>query len=179
MGFSGRLRLDFVDGQRWTLVRVDPPFSWTGAPFEEPVVPPGGMVTDFGTIPHLLASWFPGAGWGRHGQWGPATVVHDWLYLAQKTPAGAPLRRSVADAVLWRAMRDGKVGLGRCLIIWSCVRLFGWIWWAWFRNRGNSDPLDAVMPRRAFPKALWWGLTGRQALPRVTKPGRSSSGATS
>lgn len=161
MGFSGRLRLDFIDGQRWSVVQTDTPFQWEGRPFATAVAPPEGMVTDFGTIPHLLASWFPGAGWGRHGQWGPATVIHDWLYLHQKTPEGAPLKRSQADSVLWRAMRDRKVGYGRCLIIWSCVRLFGWIWWAWFRHHGPVEPLNAVMPRRAFLKGVWYGLARR------------------
>lgn len=161
MGFSGPLRLEFVDGQRWTLVQTDMPFQWSGALVPEGVAPPDGLITDFGTIPNLLASWFPGAGWGRHGQWGPATVIHDWLYLCQRLPDGTPLKRSLADRILWRAMRDKRVGLGRSVIIWTCVRLFGWIWWAWFRHEGHKDPLNAVMRRGDFFKGFWYGLTRR------------------
>jgi len=157
--FSGRLRLDFVDGQRWSLVGTDPPFQWNGSASPSPVIPPEGLITDFGTIPHLLASWFPGAGWGRHGQWGPATVIHDWLYLAQKQADGTPLERAQADRILWQAMRDSKVGIGRRCIIWLCVRLFGWIWWAWFRHEGHKAPLNAVMRRRDFFKGAWYALT--------------------
>lgn len=159
--FSERLRLDFLDGQRWILVQDDIPFQWSGRAIPGIVEPPHRMITDFGTIPHLVASWFPGQGWGRHGQWGPATVLHDWLYLSQRLPDGSPLKRSQADRVLWEGMVDRRVGFMRRLLIWGSVRLFGWIWWAWFRHVGPKDPLNAVMPGRAFFLGLWYGLTRR------------------
>jgi len=158
--FSGTLRIDFVDGIRWRLVRTDPAFQWTGNVFTGTVEPPEGMVTDFGSIPHILAAWLPAAGMGHRGQWGPATVIHDCLYLIQKRPDGTPLPRLEADRVLEEAMRDHGVGRFRIRLIWSAVRIFGWIWWAWFRRTGPSAPLNAVFPTRKIPIAIWYAIVG-------------------
>jgi hypothetical protein len=158
--FSGNLRIDFMDGIRWALVRTAPAFQWTGSVFPGVVEPPDRMVTDFGSIPHILAVWLPAAGMGHRGQWGPATVLHDWLYLCQKRPDGSALTRREADAVLKEAMRDHGVGPFRTWLIWFAVRLFGWMWWAWFRKTGPSDPLNAVFPAWKFPLAIWYAITG-------------------
>lgn len=159
--FTGRLRVDFLDGERWILVQTGIPFQWTGRAIAGVIEPPDRMITDFGSIPHIIASWFPGQGWGRRGQWGPATVLHDWLYLHQRLPDGSPLKRSQADHVLWEAMGDKRVGFGRRLLICFFVRLLGWIWWAWFKHEGPKDPLNAVMPTKGFFLGFWYALTRR------------------
>lgn len=158
--YEGRLLVEYIDGRRW-VHRVDPssPFGWTGA--IGTVSPPDGMITDFATIPHAFAAILPETGLGRRGRWGPAGVLHDWLYLSQTKPDGTQLGRKEADAVLREAMRDRGVARFYRAVIWSAVRVFGWVWWAWFRRRRLVDPLNAVMPNRRIPQAILWALLDR------------------
>ncbi|MCB9497734.1 MAG: DUF1353 domain-containing protein [Fibrobacteria bacterium] len=158
--FSGRLTVEYLDGRKW-VHRIDPdaPFSWQGD--IGTVRPPEGMITDFATIPHIFAVVLPETGIGRRGRWGPAAVIHDALYLCQTRPDSKPLRRKEADAVLREAMRDKGVARLYRALIWGSVRVFGWIWWAWFRRMGAVRPLDAVMPNTRIPLAILWGLQDR------------------
>lgn len=158
--YEGRLLVEYLDGRRW-VHRVDAadPFRWTGS--IGTVTPPDGMITDFASIPHLLAAILPETGFGRRGRWGPAGVLHDWLYLSQTRPDGTPLTRKEADDVFQQAMRDKGVGRVFRGVIWGSVRLAGWIWWAWFRHRRSVDPLNAVMPSWRIFQAFWWAVTGR------------------
>lgn len=158
--FSGKLLVEYHDGRSWGH-RVDPaaPFQWTGS--LGTVAPPEGLRTDFATIPHLFAVFLPGPGWGRKARWGPAAVLHDWLYLCQTRPDATRLTRKEADAIFREAMKDLGVSRGYRWIIWLGVRSFGWIWWAWFRRRRSVEPLNAVMPSWRIFQALWWALIDR------------------
>lgn len=158
--FSGKLLVEYNDGRSWSH-RVDAaaPFRWTGN--LGIVAPPEGLRTDFATIPHLFAVFLPGPGWGRKARWGPAAVLHDWLYLCQTRPDSTPLTRKEADAVFREAMKDLGVSRGYRGIIWAGVRCFGWVWWAWFRRRRAVEPLNAVMPSWRIFQASWWALVDR------------------
>lgn len=159
------LRVEYRDGRVWKLIQeASTPFRWS-SPAGIEIDPPDGLLTDFATIPRVFATFLSHAGEGRRGSYGPASVLHDWLYLCQRHGDGTPLSRIAADSVLRDAMRARGVGRKRAWMIWASVRLFGWIWWAWFRHRGGSDPLNAVMPTRKILRAAWWGV--RDAMRRA------------
>jgi len=79
---------------------------------------PKGFLTDFGSIPR--AFWMVLPPWGRYGK---ACVVHDWLYSAKVCSRGE------ADRVFLEAMKELGVSHRTRTIIYSAVRMFGWIGW--------------------------------------------------
>lgn len=82
------------------------------------IIVPKGKITDFASIPKILTPIFP-----RYGQHTKAAVLHDYLYdLVRKE--GFP--RRLADFFFLDAMKILNVPLWRRLIMYYCVRLFGW-----------------------------------------------------
>ena len=75
---------------------------------------------------------------------GPAAVIHDFLYSVEhrgfvpnpdKPNRTTKLTRKVADKVFLRAMKDCNVGFFRRRLIYSAVRVFGWV--AYKKERNN------------------------------------------
>ena len=104
---------------------------------------PKGFETDFASIPSPLTLFLP-----KWSVYGPAAVVHDWLYWIQTEP------RLEADNVLLEAMKTLKVSPAKQSILYFGVRIFGW--WAWLQNEGlkarrvtRMRPVDAIWP--AYP----------------------------
>ena len=75
---------------------------------------PAGFLTDFASTPQALWAELPP--WGKYG---PAAVVHDWLYWQQ------PCTREQADAVLFEAMGVLGVDTHRRWLIFQGVRAGG------------------------------------------------------
>lgn len=79
---------------------------------------PRGFETDFASVPRLVTNIFP-----RWGTYGPASVVHDWLYWNQHT------ERKAADDAFLEAMVVSSVGVATRYALYSAVRVFGQMAW--------------------------------------------------
>lgn len=150
------------DGRRWYLKQ---PLRWTARAghheswHEErcghcAVEVPAGFVTDFASIPRLI--WWFVSPWGKHGR---AAVLHDFLYWSQ---TGS---RRYADGVFLAAMSEAGQLLVVRYLMFSAVRLFGWL--AWTGNEhdkaagvnrvlepGEIPGPDAVAPRRGLDRVI-------------------------
>jgi hypothetical protein len=97
---------------------------------------PRNFVTDFASVPRLLWTLLP--------QWdgyGPAAVMHDYLYWAQIVP------RAKADEYMLEAMRDQNVSWLKRSVVYLGMKAGGWIAW------GNNTRNKAAGERRVIPPA--------------------------
>lgn len=88
------------------------------------IVVPVGSRTDFASIPRFLHACFP-----PDGPWGPAAIVHDYLYREGRCGPDEDARcatRRDADAVFLEGMDDLGVPWYQRWPMWLAVRLFGW-----------------------------------------------------
>jgi hypothetical protein len=117
-GFLDQLVVSpLADGYTWYLIqtfRYDRDAAST-------IAVPERFETDFASIPFPLDALLP-----KWSNYGPAAVVHDWLYWDQ------PLSRGQADGVFNEAMVTLKVSWLKRNVLWLGVRLFGW--WPWAEN---------------------------------------------
>ena len=121
-----------AEGDQWFL-RAD--LEWL-ARNGDVVCVPENFVTDFASIPRLLWAVLP-----RWDGYGPAAVVHDYLYWRQ------PGSRRQADLFMLEAMKDQDVGWATRSIVYAGVRAGGWLaWWSNSRSKGNGY-------RRVIPAA--------------------------
>lgn len=111
--FFGDLSLSYIDGRSW---RVNRPLKYVGT---RTIYVPAGFVTDFASIPRLLWRVLPPTGDGPMARYGPASVLHDWLYQSHETS------RWQADLLFYEAMRNLGVSRWRACVMWCAVKLFG------------------------------------------------------
>lgn len=119
-----------AEGDQWFLRE---PLLWR-ADSGHRVCVPENFVTDFASIPRPL--------WALLPQWdgyGPAAVMHDYLYWAQL------MSRGEADRYMLEAMRDQKVSRLKRWIVFAGVRAGGWF--AWRANARHK----AAGERRVIP----------------------------
>ena len=99
----------------------------------KPIIVPAGFITDYASIPRFLWSWLPS--WGPYG---PAAVVHDYLYRRRaaitvpnpNTPSQKIKNsRKIADDIFYLAMRHCGVGWIKRQVIYWAVRLCGGAAW--------------------------------------------------
>jgi hypothetical protein len=86
----------------------------------EVITVPAGFETDFFSIPRALKWLFVGI----DSKYGPAAVIHDWLYRQQTG------KRARADALLREAMRALGASWILAHVVYVGVRSFGWLGWA-------------------------------------------------
>ena len=98
------------DGKNWRLVQ-DVAFR---SDLIGLIVVAAGFITDFASTPAAIWNIIPP--WGVYG---PAAVVHDWLYWTQ------PCTRTAADYVLREAMIDLQVREDLIQTIYDGVRVGG------------------------------------------------------
>jgi len=79
---------------------------------------PSGFETDFASVPALFTNLFP-----RWDVYGPASVIHDWLYWNQQTD------RKTADDIFLEAMACLGVPPWKRRTLHSAVRWFGIAAW--------------------------------------------------
>lgn len=133
-GFLSPLRLEFIDGSKW---RVLKPFEYhLGAPdSDEVIVVPSGFLTDFASIPRGLWNLLPPT-----GLYGKAAVLHDWLYqhrtvtVIARPPRVRLVDRGEADHVLKEAMEVLGVGRMTRWTIYAGIRAGGWLTWRRYRK---------------------------------------------
>jgi len=105
-----------TDGKNWRLCQ---PLSYQSDSILGLVTVPTGFLTDFASTPQAVWTQFPP--WGTYG---PAAVVHDWLYWSQ------PCSRDQADAILLEAMHALEVDSRVADLIYEAVRLGGQHGWS-------------------------------------------------
>ena len=153
--FGGKLVLVLLDNRRQPSVRSGRSL-WglqreltyqTGADPLEIITVPRGFVTDLASIPRPVWSFFP-----PDGPWVKGAVVHDFLYFTQGTGVwyqrrgvvrAKPYSRAEADHILREAMADRGIGAWAQFVIWSAVRLGGWIGWARKHDKPRRQPTPA------------------------------------
>jgi hypothetical protein len=79
---------------------------------------PRGFDFDLMSIPQPLQSFMP-----KVDVYNAACVIHDWLYSLQ------PYKRSECDKIFKRALADCGVGVFKRNMIYSFVRVFGFVRW--------------------------------------------------
>jgi hypothetical protein len=139
-----------AEGDQWFLRE---PLRWR-ADSGHRVCVPQNFVTDFASIPRPL--------WALLPQWdgyGPAAVMHDYLYWAQ------PMSRGEADRYMLEAMRDQKVSRLKRWIVFAGVRAGGWFAWrANTRHKaagerrvipGSQVPVLATTPWKQLRRDIW------------------------
>jgi hypothetical protein len=112
----------FADGKYWYLLED---FIWEPEA-GEPITVLKGFVTDFASIPRPLWAILP-----TWAQYGPAAVVHDFLYWEQS------LSRLRADEIMLEAMKDLKVSPLARGAIFKVLRLAGG--YTWRENRKKKE----------------------------------------
>jgi hypothetical protein len=127
------------------------PLIWELAPNTRLIVPTH-FITDFASIPKAL-HFMPG--FDVNGRSRAASVLHDWLYCAQKevlvyNESGeldhAPFSRPQADALF----RDALLATNNPPIVahamYAAVRCFGWRYWD-KRHDGLDSNYDFALPQ--------------------------------
>lgn len=115
-GFVGEMPgyRPYPDGVTWYLMA---PLTYDDQILGRVIVP-GGFETDFASVPQAFTNLFP-----RWADYGPASVVHDWLYWNQQTD------REQADDVFLDAMLSLEVPLWKRRSLFYAVRMFGQAAW--------------------------------------------------
>ena len=121
----------FADGENWVLMR---PLSYDIPAAGQRGIIPQGFVTDFASIPRPLWAALP-----PYARYGPAAVVHDYLYWTQ------PCTREQADIALREAMRESRVCSVTRESIFRAVRIGGNGPWE-ANTRERAQGLPRVIP---------------------------------
>ncbi len=100
---------------------------------------PVGFYTDFESMIRWVPTLYALLGDHAHA---PA-VVHDWLYYSAKT------NRKMADEVFFEAMGVIGVPLWKRRLIWSGLRMGGWV--AWNKHRKEGHPLEGKFANSFTP----------------------------
>lgn len=119
-----------ADGFTWYLMHA---FRYNS------VAVPDRFETDFASIPFPIDIFLP-----RWSNYGPAAVIHDWLYWEQT------VTRRQADHTFLEAMRTLRVSRLKRTILWLGVRLGGWLAW-WENARLKRSGYTRLRP----PGAAW------------------------
>lgn len=113
---------------QWELVD-DLSYHVGGPESEEIIIVPKGFKTDFASTPLGIHNLLP-----KDGSWSPASVIHDALYqnrglLPIGWFLGTAMRYSQADCdrIFREAMKVLGVSWWQRNMMWSALRLFGWI----------------------------------------------------
>ena len=80
----------------------------------EQICVPAGFLTDLATVPRVFTWLIP-----RYGTYSRAAILHD--YLCVEAHAGR-FRRSDADGLFRRVLREEQVSLPRRWLMWAAVR---------------------------------------------------------
>jgi hypothetical protein len=118
--FEGELVLTpLPDGRRWKLHQA---FEYeTDAGLLVSI--PEGFITDLASVPRILWNVYP-----PFGKYIKSCCLHDFLY-SQHRDGTKEYSRAYCDAVLLEAMKDEEVPRFTRCVIWTFVRLGGWVAW--------------------------------------------------
>jgi len=86
---------------------------------------PVGFTTDYASVPRILWNILPPT-----GKYTKASVIHDYLYFYD-----GEYTRKQADAIFLEAMESLDVGFITRYVMWSGVRMGGWVPWSNYRAK--------------------------------------------
>jgi hypothetical protein len=126
-----------TDGVNWYLVddfvyNADAVLPFTA----RAITVPAQFCTDFASVPKMLQNIY-----GPWGKYGPAAIIHDWLYWDQSTT------KVYADSILEQAMYALKVDPVTVRAIYEAVALGGQFAWdgnAKLKGQGFKRTYDPV-----------------------------------
>ena len=90
---------------------------------------PAGFITHFASVPRFFWRIIPP--WGEYS---PAAVTHDWLYVS-----GDVKSRLEADRIFYRIMLQLGVTWWKRVAMFLAVRAGGWIGWNHYRKVDKID----------------------------------------
>lgn len=137
--FRGNLWLaPLPDGRRWQMLRAIqyvPPYEMMlEYGINGSIRVPKGFVTNFASSPSI--TWWVVPPWGTYG---PATIVHDWMYWDQR------YSRKAADEVFLVAMKQLGTPWWKRWPMYLAVRAWGWRVWRRLR-REKAKGRKKVLP---------------------------------
>ena len=102
------------DKENWWVLRKEFHYEVGYEGSGDTIAVPAGFVTNFASIPKILWSFFPP--WGEYGK---ASVVHDYLYYSQKRT------KEESDYIFYEGMVVLGVKEGRAKFYHNMVKWFG------------------------------------------------------
>lgn len=117
-GFLTELEVEFLPSGK---VRLLKPLIYRSPRHLQWLVP-AGFECDLASVPKVVPGFIRML-FGDKIETAKAAVLHDWFYHR-----GA-LRRSDADYYFWEALRSENEGRVGSFLLWSGVRLGGWLSW--------------------------------------------------
>jgi len=127
--FTSPLITKYLDGKNWELVES---FRYHLGSKESglTITVPSGFKTNFASIPKVFWAILP-----PHGEWGKASVLHDWLYYSQT------YHRFISDAIFLEAMHVLNVTAWKKWVIYYSLVIFGGFAW---RNKARLKRLGTI-----------------------------------
>jgi hypothetical protein len=95
------------------------------------IIMPKGMETDFASIPRLFWVLYP----PHLKQYREPAIVHDYLYIEQKTIVS----RAFADMEFRRLLLREGVSIFTAYLFWAIIRIFGAKRWNKYKNNGRTN----------------------------------------
>lgn len=144
--FYGQIDVEFVNGNLWRLLQLEgkefgmeiegvgklqPEKGFEVGPAVAAVSstitvrPKPDFLFDFASIPPPARWIYPKTGSGKDGQYGPAAVIHDWLY-SFPTIDGTSIKRELADRIFLCGMETNNVRWSMRNLFYAAVRAGGW-----------------------------------------------------
>ena len=112
--FKQPLIVKKLNGRKWEVMREFEYYvDWEGK--KDLIKVPKGFITDFASVPRLFWIILP-----PDGKYTQAAVLHDYLY-------STPRLRKESDRIFKNAMKVLGVPMWKYGIMFSAVRMFGWI----------------------------------------------------
>lgn len=123
--FPRKLRVEAWDGRTDTLTE---PFIYH-RPTGEPIIVPEGFTTDYASIPRFFWRILPPRGDGSGAVYGPAAVIHDYLYQSHAKS------KADSDLIFYEAMEALEVAFWRRAVMYRGVYWFGGRAWRSYDDR--------------------------------------------
>jgi hypothetical protein len=130
----------YIDGDTWRLVRDVTYRVCEGPHAGKTLTMRSGFVFDWASTPSLLWFCLPKAG-KKGNPYGIAALIHDWLYR-HRAIAGQPITRAEADEVFLEVLRYLGVHNWFARMMWSGVRVGGWLFWKSGAAAGTEQTLQ-------------------------------------
>ena len=135
--FFGEIVVEMCDGNMWRLVQNEENTFGMQVVDVGRIVPPDGFAVDFASIPAPIRWAYPKTGCGPHGQYGPAAVIHDYLYSFHKI-GDTDISQKLADRIFLLGMEIKDVRFTMRNLFYMAVRAGGW------RYFGKPDKLNRL-----------------------------------
>lgn len=135
--FYGEVITSYVDGNIWRLHQEHEETFGIDIEGIGRIQPADGFYFDFASIPPPVRWFFPKTGDGKHGAYGPAAVIHDWLYSFPGVE-GKNVDRRTVDRIFLLGMELMCVAPGMRSLFYIAVRIGGGLYF------GKPDKLNRL-----------------------------------